>query len=359
MGDVLFTGYPGFLGSALLPLVLARRPGSAAVCVVQEAYLPAARRRLAEQDAAAPGLADRVRLLVGDIAAPGLGLQPPDVAAVEEVFHLAAVYDLAVGADTARRVNEDGTRNVLDVVSGLPRLQRLQYVSTCYVAGRHPGVFTEEDLDTGQVHQNFYEETKFRAEVLVRQAMADGLPASIYRPGIVVGDSQTGETQKFDGPYYIARLLSMQPKHALVPRFGDPDRVIFSMVPRDFVIQAIDALSVMPEAVGATYALTDPSAPTVRRLVETFADLLGRTVTWVPMPLRLGRSLMAVPGLEGLLGIPEETFDYFAFPTRFATTNAERDLAAAGVQCPPFEAYAPNLIRFYTEHPEISSDAMV
>ena len=359
MGDILFTGYPGFLGSSLLPLVLARRPGSTAVCLVQEAYLPAARRRLAEQDATTPGLAGRVRLLAGDITLPGLGLQPTDVAAVEEVFHLAAVYDLAVGAEMAQRVNEGGTRNVLEVTADLPRLRRLQYVSTCYVAGRHPGVFTEADLDTGQVHQNYYEETKFQAEVLVRGAMADGLPASIYRPGIVVGDSQTGETQKFDGPYYIAGLLARQPSRAFAPRFGDPDQVTFSVVPRDYVVAAIDALSVMPEAVGVTYALTDPAAPTVRQLVETFAGLLGRRVTWIPVPLRLGHSLMALPGLEGLLGIPEETFDYFAFPARFETTNAQRDLAAAGVRCPPFDQYAPNLIRFFTEHPEISPEAMV
>lgn len=359
MASILMTGYPGFLGSSLLPLALGRRPDHDAVCVIQSHFLPAAQRRLAEQEKAHPYLVGRVRLVEGDITQVGLGLRPEDTAGVTEVFHLAAVYDLAVGAEVARKVNVLGTDNVLDLCRSLPDLERLQYVSTCYVSGRFPGVYLEGDLDVGQVHQNFYEETKFQAEVLVRRAMAEGLPVSIYRPGIVVGDSATGATQKFDGPYYLARLLRLQPKVAVVPRLGDPDQIIFSMVPRDYVVAGIDALSTMDSAVGKTYALTDPAAPTVRHLVETFADLLDRQITWVPVPMRLGRGLVGLPGVENLLKIPEETLDYFAFPTRYDTTNARADLGSVGIHCPSFAEYAPNLIRFYLDNPDISSAAMV
>lgn len=359
MTTILLTGYPGFLGSALLPLVLARRPGADAVCVVQERFLTLAQRKLAEQDAQHPGLAQRVRLVPGDITQADLGLQPAEVAGVSEVFHLAAVYDLAVGADLARRVNVVGTDNVLDLCHRIPNLKRLHYVSTCYVSGRHFGVFYETDLDTGQVFQNHYEETKFQAEMLVREAMKSGLPTTIYRPGIVVGDSVTGETQKYDGPYFLAHLLEIQPRLAVVPRVGNPDQVIFSMVPRDFVIAAIDALSVADVAVGKTYALTDPAAPTVREMVDTFAGLLNRHVRWLPVPARLGRALLGFPGVEALLEIPEESLDYFGFPTVYDTTNASQDLAELGIVCPPFSQYAPNLIRFYREHPDISAAAMI
>ena len=109
---------------------------------------------------------------------------------MREVWHLAAVYDLAVAPQVARRVNVDGTRNVLDFCREQPHLRRLQYVSTCYVSGRFEGEFTEDALDVGQAFRNHYEETKYEAELLVRKAMADGIPATIYRPGIVVGDSQ-------------------------------------------------------------------------------------------------------------------------------------------------------------------------
>ena len=127
------------------------------------------------------------------------------------MWHLAAVYDLAVPPEIARRVNVDGTANVVDLCHSLPRLRRLQYVSTCYVSGRYAGEFGEDVLAEGQPFRNHYESTKYDAEQLVRDAMAGGLPATIYRPGIVVGDSTTGETLKYDGPYFIAGFLRRQP----------------------------------------------------------------------------------------------------------------------------------------------------
>lgn len=92
------------------------------------------------------------------------------------------------------------------------------------MSGSHHGLFLEDQLDTGQTFQNHYEHTKFEAEQLVRNAIADGLPATIYRPGIVVGDSVTGETQKFDGPYFLLQFLMKQPKYAVVPGSLTPTR---------------------------------------------------------------------------------------------------------------------------------------
>ena len=88
--------------------------------------------------------------------------------------------------------------------------------------------------------------------------MAGGLPATIYRPGIVVGDSRTGETQKYDGPYFLASFLRRQPPVALVPAVAAVDRVTVTVVPRDFVVDAMDRLSGLDVSVGRTYALADP-----------------------------------------------------------------------------------------------------
>jgi hypothetical protein len=133
---------------------------------------------------------------------------------------------------------------------------------------------------------------------------------------------------------------------------------VFSMVTRDFVEDGIDALSTADVAVGKTYALTDPNAPTVRHLVDTFAKLLDRHFTWVPLPLPVLKPLVEVPGVETVIGVPAESLDYFAFPTRYDTVNATTDLAELGIHCPSFDDYAPNLIRFYLDHPEIPSSAM-
>ena len=168
MPTVFFTGYPGFLGSELLPRVLARREGATAICIVQPKFAALARER-------ASPLGDRVRIIEGDITSP----IRIDVDDITEVFHLAAVYDLAVKRDLGMRVNVDGTRNVLDFAASQKNLQRVHYISTCYVSGRYDGLFRETDLERGQRFNNYYEETKYLAEVEVQQRMRVGLPATI------------------------------------------------------------------------------------------------------------------------------------------------------------------------------------
>jgi thioester reductase-like protein len=362
MTVLLMTGFPGFLGSALLPRLLARRDGSRAICLVQARHLATARARLDTIVASHPEVADRVELVVGDITAPDLGIDPAVSGGFDEmteVWHLAAVYDLTVAEELARLVNVDGTANVLAFCERLPALERLQYVSTCYVSGRYQGEFSEDALDEGQGFCNHYEATKFEAELLVRKAMADGLPATIYRPGVVVGDSRTGETQKYDGPYFVARFLHRQRlPFAVLPAVDDDVRA--SLVPRDFVIDAMDALSVLDRSLGRTYALTDPDPPTNRQVGELFASHLGKRLIWVPLPLGVTRiALGTVPGLERLLGLPAELLDYFGTQTTYATTNTTTDLAGTGVTCPPFGSYAGRLLEFMAAHPEIDASAMV
>lgn len=362
MAQLLMTGFPGFLGSALLPRLLARRAGTEAVCLVQQRHATLARSRVKELEVTHPDTSGRIRLVVGDITAPDLGLPATERARLDdvtEVWHLAAVYDLAVPPAVARRVNVDGTANVLLFCREQPRLRRLQYVSTCYVSGRYPGEFAEDSLEEGQVFRNHYEQTKYDAELLVRKAMADGLPVTVYRPGIVVGDSATGATQKYDGPYFLATFLQRQARLAVVPALGDADQVRVCLVPRDFVVAAMDELSLLDESEGRTYALVDPEPPTVREVVTTFAEHLGKRVVWVPVPLRPVHSLVhRVPGVERLLGLPAEALDYFASPTTYATDNTTRDLTASGLTCPRFDSYADRLLDFMQEHPEYDAHAM-
>ena len=363
MAALLMTGFPGFLGSALLPKLLARREGVRAICLVQSQHLGEAQRRVREIEAAHPHILDRVELVEGDITAPDLGIDPADregLDDVNEVWHLAAIYDLAVAEGIARKVNVEGTARVLEFCQSRPKLSRLQYVSTCYVSGNHQGEFTEDGLDEGQTFLNHYESTKFEAETLVRKAMADGMAATIYRPGIVVGDSRTGQTQKYDGPYFLATFMQRQLPLAVIPAVGDVDRVKVSLVPRDFVIEAMDELSVRDGSIGRTFALTDPNPPTVREVVDLFASRLGKKVIWVRLPLGITRTAVGlVPGMERLLGLPAEALDYFASPTTYPTTNTVAELAGTGLECPPFRSYAGKLLDFKVDHPEIDSAAMI
>lgn len=359
MSTVLMTGFPGFLGSALLPRLLSRRPGSTMRCVVQDRHLDIARERLAAIEQTHPDIAGHTELVVGDITVAGLGLGADVARDIDEVWHLAAVYDLAVGLEIAQQVNVDGTANVIAFCQGLGGLRRLHYVSTCYVSGRYDGEFGEEDLDVGQKFYNHYESTKFEAEKLVRAAMADGLPATIYRPGIVVGDSVTGETQKYDGPYFVAAFLRRQRLPiAVLPAVDETVRT--SLVPRDFVIAAMDELSVHEATVGRTYALTDPEPPTAAEVAQIFAHHLGKRVVYLPVPLGIVRTALGtVPGLEWALGMPAEVIDYFSTRTSYSTKNTVAELDGTGVECPRFVDYADRLLDFMLAHPDVGSAAMV
>ncbi|MFI5040780.1 MAG: SDR family oxidoreductase [Acidimicrobiales bacterium] len=358
---MMMTGFPGFLGSALPPRIL-ERTGGDAVCLVQSQYAAEASRRLDQLAAQDRSLLHRVRLVDGDITRPGLGL-PADGSVtddVTEVWHLAAVYDLAVARDLAVRVNVAGTRNVLDAIAPCPKLERFHYFSTCFVSGRYPGAWREDDLDEPGPFNNFYEETKHLAEVEVRRRMADGLPATIYRPSVVVGDSVTGATQKYDGPYVIMQWLLRQPRVAVLPMTGDPTLTCVNVVPRDFVIDAVARLSALPASAGRAYQLADPRPLPVDGMVDVLAEATGRRVVRVRVPRRLAKgAIRHGPGINRLMRIPAEAVDYFTHPTAYLTDHVDEDLAGSGIEVPRFDDYAPRLVSFMRAHPEIGSRAMV
>ena len=366
MATVFFTGFPGFLGSELLPRVLTRREGDRAVCLVQSKFAHLAHSRVAELVERDSKLSGRIELVEGDITEPGLGLdtssrRAEDLAGdVREIYHLAAVYDLMVKRQVGVRINVDGTKNMLDFAEACPGLERFHYISTCYVSGRHAGIFRETDLDVGQVFNNFYEETKFLAEVEVQARMKSGLPATIYRPSVVVGDSESGATQKYDGPYFVIRWLLRQPRWAVLPVVGDPTAVCVNLVPRDFIIDAISHLNSLDESLGEVYHLADPSPLTVDRLIDLIAESTGRKVLRIPTLRSVAKaSLDYLPGLQALMQIPSAAIDYFAHPTYYATDNADRDLDTAGITVPRLESYMSRLVEFVRENPDIGSQAMI
>ncbi len=347
---VLFTGFPGFIGARLLPRLLALRPGVAYLCLVQDRFVDAARASIADIEAAHPDVRGRLEVVIGDITRPRLGLEPDAARQVQErlvsAYHLAAVYDLAVARELAERVNVEGTRNVLAFVAGAPRLERLHYVSTCYVSGTATGVFRETDLDVGQRFKNHYEETKFKAEVDV---VKSGVPFTTYRPSIVVGDSRTGETGKFDGPYFTVSAMEKVPSHAVFFRVGS-GRNPANLVPVDFVVEALARLSTADLPPGRTYALADPEPLSVFEVGELFARALGKSFLYVPVPPGLARAFFTPRFVQRYFEMPVETIDYFDHPCRYDASQATAGLGAMGIRCPRFADYAGRLVEFYLAH---------
>jgi len=359
-GLVLVTGFPGFLGAKLLPRLLELVPGWRAACLVQPRFAETARTELARLGTSAPSLLDRVELVAGDLTAPGLGLEAGTATRLRgelvAAFHLAAVYDLAVGRELAHRVNVLGTRHLLALLGEAPRFERLHHVSTAYVSGLARGRFAEADLDVGQGFKNHYEETKFLSEVAVVES---GLPASIYRPGVVVGDSRSGETAKFDGPYFVMQAMERLPSPGLFLRVGD-GKGLANLVPSDYVIEAMARLAAAAAGPRATWHLTDPEPPTVQQTAELIAGALGRRFAYVPVPLGLARLLLSPRIVQRWLGMPVQALDYFDPPCRYEAGVTVAELARQGLRCPRFADYVGTLVSFYREHRgEVRRTAMV
>ncbi len=346
---ILLTGFPGFIGTRLVARLLNDEPESRVIVLVE----PRMAGRAQEVAVRLAG-GRRIEVVTGDIGRRRLGL--PDArharlaADVTHVMHLAAIYDLAVAPAIAERVNVLGTEHVVAFCRACPQLQRLDYVSTAYTAGERSGLVMEGDLAAGQSFKNHYESTKFAAEVIVRGAMAD-VPTAIWRPAIVVGDSQSGETQKFDGPYYMLRLVALCERlHLPVPRIG-AGAAPFNVVPVDFVVDALAVGSRLPDAIGRTFHLTDPEPLTADRLLRVLAQAYaGRSPRLrLPAPL-LDRAMRLRPVRALLAGMPREALVYMNHPVSFDTTNAQAVLGAAGLSCPRFESYAPVITAFFREH---------
>ncbi len=349
MDRVLFvTGFPGFIGRRLIRALLAADPEARVVALVEEKQLQRAR------DCAETIDAGRIEILTGDISRQGLGLSEDRRARLQgeisQVFHLAAIYNLAVPLEVAQRVNVGGTGNILDLCAACDQLERLNYVSTAYVAGERKGTVYEHELVLGQGFKNHYESTKFQAELWVQIRMRD-IPTTIYRPAIVVGDSRTGETEKFDGPYYMLRTIARAAeRNGPIPQIGNPDSP-FNVVPVDFIVSAMLAASSDEAAIGETLHLVDPepisSAELVQRLSREYA---GRKPTVpVPGPL-LEQSLRSRRVRDFFFGAPRESIQYLNHPVRFDTRKANELLERHGMRCPRFEDYAQPVVRFFREH---------
>lgn len=348
MAHVLLTGFPGFIGRRLARHLLAADPDARLTALVEERMVPQARDVAERMDA------ERLELLTGDITDRRLGLDESDyqrlAREITHVFHLAAIYDLSVPADLAQQVNVAGTGNVLDLCLAASGLERLVYASTAYVAGMRTGVAYEHELVMGQEFKNHYESTKFQAEVWVREAM-DRVPTTILRPAIVVGDSQSGETEKFDGPYYLLRVISeAAARGRSVPQFGRADAP-FNVVPVDYVVRAIASAATSADTVGETLHLVDPDALTTRELVEVLSrEYAGREPRGRIPPRLVAASLRLAPVRERFGGAPPESIVYLNHPVRFDTRRAIDLLGPIGLRPPSFTDYAGVMVGFFAEH---------
>ncbi|QHE50822.1 SDR family oxidoreductase [Pontibacillus sp. HMF3514] len=348
-----FTGFPGFLTSRLIKQVVHEE------FPIDKIYLfilPSTRKhaqskihQLCEELDISHHLFE---LVEGDITKDNLDLAESTsetlLNSITHAYHLAAIYDLSVPYEPAYNVNVIGTKHVNEWLLQANRLERYTYFSTAYVSGKRTGTIKESDLKHDQGFKNHYESTKYEAELLV-QDLKGQLPVTIIRPGIVVGDSQTGQTSKFDGPYFILNLFDRLHFLPTIPYVGK-GHAEANFVPVDYVIRASVFLSHHTNSIGKTYHLTDPnpyqSHEVYRMLMEA---LLGKTPSY-RIPLHAAKLPLNLLPVRRWLNIQKQTIPYFMYNSHYDTSLAMSALNGTEIECPDFETVIPQLIHFYRSH---------
>jgi NAD(P)-dependent dehydrogenase (short-subunit alcohol dehydrogenase family) len=361
------TGATGFIGRHLVRELL-EREGEILVLVRS-----ASTHKLAKLESL-PGARGRIHAVVGDVTRQLCGVGEEDRGKLRgaEVFHLAAIYDLEADEEANRLANVEGTRNLVALASAAGAA-RVHHISSIAVAGAHfRGDFTEAMFDEGQSLDHPYYQTKFEAERIVREEAT--VPWRVYRPGIVIGSSETGEADRIDGPYYafkiIQRLRSSLPQW--FPLVG-PEGFALNLVPVDFVARAIDHIAHQPGLDGQAFHVVDPHplslgdtlnefaraahAPEFtlrfdRRATSMVPDMVAQTVSRMPAVQRIREQV-----LEGIR-IPQTALDYMGNRARFTAEGAQAALAGSGVECPRLHTYAWKVWDFWERHldPELPSE---
>ena len=331
---------------------LARKP-CRFILLVQPSFITRARDEIARIAQLAGRAVDDFQIVEGDITQAELGLTPADAARVLEqttrVFHLAALYDLAVPREPALQVNVAGTMHVLHFARVMPQLRHFHHVSTCYVAGKREGVILETELGHDAGYRNFYEESKYLSEMEVEKLKGE-LPITIHRPSVVCGDSQTGETVKYDGVYYLIHYLLKWPNVLSLFNIGN-HVVSLNLVPVDFVVDAMAALAFDERAIGRTVQLADPSPLTTYQLFNAIARSINGQRSRMTAPASWVRFVLMLPPSPRITGLPHNAVPYFFVKQLYDTSQAQELLAPHGIECPPFETYVDRIVNFARLHP--------
>jgi NAD(P)-dependent dehydrogenase (short-subunit alcohol dehydrogenase family) len=344
------TGGTGFIGRFLVPKLLDR--GGTVYLLVR----PESLGKLEGLRELWGASKEQVVPVEGDLSKTRLGVKAAWTKAhagkIDHFFHLAAIYDMRADADSQRESNVKGTRSALALARAL-KAGCFHHVSSIAAAGLYEGTFTEDMFEEAGDLDHPYFITKHESEGIVRKEKT--IPWRIYRPGMVVGHSQTGEMDKVDGPYYFFELLHNLSKVT-------PDWLplamnkagLLNIVPVDYVVNAMDHLAHLPGHDDECFFITDPDGIRVGDLLRTLLEVAHgprlRTFNLgvVDRATKLaGEGLSRLPPVKSLgekalsrLGIPPQVIGYINYPTRFDSTKTRALLDPAGIECPSFPDYA-------------------
>jgi NAD(P)-dependent dehydrogenase (short-subunit alcohol dehydrogenase family) len=356
------TGATGFIGSRLVKKLLGRE--GAVVYLLVRSHKRDRIDTLLERWGVGP---DRAIAVIGDVTQPRLGIGNEDLdrmrGRIDHMFHLAAVYDLNASAQAQELANVQGTRNAVDFAHEIA-VGHFHLVSSIAAAGLYEGVFREDMFAEAENLEHPYFRTKHESEAIVRSECRR--PWRVFRPGIVVGDSRTGEMDKIDGPYYffkpIQKLRRLLPPW--IPAVGIEGGRL-NLVPVDFVVDAMDHIAHQSDLDGRCFHLTDPNPRRVGDILNIFAHaghasamtlrVNARMFGFIPESLRSGIAHLTPVRRIGEqlmkdLGLPRDILKFVNYPTRFDSRETQKALAGTGIRVPALEDYAWKLWDYWERH---------
>jgi NAD(P)-dependent dehydrogenase (short-subunit alcohol dehydrogenase family) len=367
------TGATGFIGRHLVEQLL-QREGTIYVLVRE-----GSRGRLEELRSSWGADEDRIVPVIGDLSQEKLGCEDQVSelkGEIDHFFHLAAIYDMTADAESQRVANVEGTRHAVELAEALDA-KHFHMVSSIAAAGLYKGEFKEDMFDEAEKVDNHpYFQTKHESEAVVREEAE--VPWRIYRPGIVVGHSETGEMDKIDGPYYFFKVLQ-RARNLLpswVPGVGIEGKEI-NLVPVDFVARAMDHIAHLDHGGegldGQAFHLTDPDPLSAGQIMNLFAKAAhapeaamridSKMLEMIPKQVRSG--LQMLPPVKritdqvlGDFGIPRSVLVYINYPTSFDSTNTQKALEGTGISVPPLPSYADKLWDYWERNldPDLFKD---
>ncbi len=356
------TGASGFIGQRLVKKLL-ERPEAVVYFLVR----PGSQAKLDRLRQFWGVGADRALPVLGDLTQPLLGVDEASVqqlqGRIDHVFHLAAVYDLLADEGAQVSANIEGTQNTL-ALAQLIKAGHFHHVSSIAAAGLYEGVFREDMFEEAEHIAHPYFRTKHEGEKRVRETCT--LPWSIYRPAMVVGSSLTGETDKIDGPYYVFKLIQRLRKWLppWLPMVGlEGGRL--NLVPVDFVVDALDAISHQKGIDHQCFHLVDPHGYRVGEVLDIISvaahapkmNLFINAALFGFIPRAITQGLMALAPVQRArdavlkdLGLPPVLLSFVNYPTRFDCRETVLALKGTGIVCPNLKDYAWRLWDYWERH---------
>jgi len=351
--NYFITGGTGFIGQNLIGELLKKKKKATLYVMVRKDSK--AKFEALKKDWG--NAARRVIPITGDLTKSMLGIPAKRRRELEgkinHVFHLAAIYDLLADAESQIRVNVDGTRNAVKFAENI-NAKHFHHMSSIAAAGMYPGIFREDMFEEAIGLDNPYFRTKHDSEAVVRNECQ--VPWRVYRPGIVVGNSETGVIDKIDGPYYFFKLIQKMRKMmpSWMPTLGIEGGRI-NIVPVDYVVDATIHIAHKARLDGKCFHLTDPKPKRIGEVLNMFARAAhapqmtmridARIFNYIPAAVKQGlRMLPPVRRISNQvmkdLGLPPDMMKFVNYPTKFDNRETAKALKGSGIMLPKLDDYA-------------------